>query len=104
MGEPGEGIGLDYERIDKAFKDMEDALENFREENKKFFKNEVNNLNQMNSNYVEQQRKILECFMYQAGAGLISNVEECCQMVWRSYNDIKQYDKSAAGNSVRANE
>lgn len=98
MGEPGKGIELDYERIEKAFKDMGEALETFKEENKKFFQNEVECLNQMNSNYVEQQRKILECFMYQAGAGLVSNIEDCCQGVWNDYNNIKQKDENEAEN------
>lgn len=94
MEETNEGIDIDYERVENALASMSEAINVFVEENTDFFSREVEMLNQMNSNYVEQQRQILECFMYRLGNTLSVNLESCYQDVLDDFIRIKETEKA----------
>lgn len=93
MEEPGEGIVLAYASVDEAMAAMKDAIDNFEEQHTDIFKEDITNLFNMNSEFTEQQRKILEALTYRVGTTLISDMKEYRERLKNKYEEIREKEK-----------
>ncbi len=69
-----EGMEIDYKRVDEVMEKMKNSIDTFTNQHTDIFKEDITNLFEMNSDFVEQQRKIPEALTYRVGTTIISDM------------------------------
>lgn len=94
MGNPEEEIKIDYERVDEIMEKMKNAIDTFNDQHTDIFKEDITNLFNMNSDFVEQERKILEALTYRVGTTIISDMKAYREELYDKYIEIQETDQS----------
>ena len=94
MGNPEEEIKIDYERVDEIMEKMKNAIDTFNDQHTDIFKEDITNLFNMNSDFVEQERKILEALTYRVGTTIISDMKAYREKLYDKYIEIQETDQS----------
>ena len=94
MGNPEEEIKIDYERVDEIMEKMKNAIDTFNNQHTDIFKEDITNLFNMNSDFVEQERKILEALTYRVGTTIISDMKAYREELYDKYIEIQETDQS----------
>lgn len=89
-----EEIKIDYERVDEIMEKMKNAIDTFNDQHTDIFKEDITNLFNMNSDFVEQERKILEALTYRVGTTIISDMKAYREELYDKYIEIQETDQS----------
>ncbi len=71
-------LGIDYIELADALEAMRDAVDEFRNINFKAFEIDCDNMEPMNSDFIERFARILECFPSWKSWDLIQNLDMFC--------------------------
>ena len=91
-------LQIDCKELEKAVSDMDSALKTFENIVCDRFSEEMTSLEEMNSNFTDKMKRILEISQDKALSKLNDNIKHYIQEARKIYEEIKNADEKLAQN------
>ena len=90
----GDKLNVDYTELEEALPEMTSAASDFRDMNNSAFQTDREQMEPMNSDFIESFSRILECFPGWSAKNLLDHLDTFCSDAETIMNNLKATDEA----------